>query len=204
MRRWAAVCAPSREAKRARRAVRQAGRQGQASCPARVSTDGRSRCGAAATDRARWPRMSCGASAFVAQAALGAACCAAICRGERYREAGTRCRLDGRWSKRHSRCVRNDRQNRAARAHRDVESWAQMLWIEMPQRPDARCGAVETVTRKRTAIRNATDSRSDTASHFRFARRGGQAKHDHRDAPKERALSVERNGARHPHRHPTG
>lgn len=33
-------------------------------------------------------------------------------------------------------------------------------------------------------IRNATDSRSDTASHFRFAWREGEAEHDHRDALK--------------------
>ncbi|EJO54102.1 hypothetical protein BURMUCF2_B0596 [Burkholderia multivorans CF2] len=70
-----------------------------------------------------------------------------------------------------------------------------------PMRDAEQFKALRAVAR---SIRNATDSRSDTASHFRLARRGGQAKHDHRDAPKERALSVERNGARHPHRHRTG
>ncbi len=53
-------------------------------------------------------------------------------------------------------------------------------------------------------IRNATDSRSDTASHFRFAWREGEAEHDHRDALKSALCTLNAKGARHPHRHRTG
>ncbi|ABX19750.1 hypothetical protein Bmul_6094 [Burkholderia multivorans ATCC 17616] len=144
------MSAPSREAKRARRAVRH-GRPTGASVVPGARIDGRPITMRCCGDGSR------AVTAHVVRR-FGVRCAGSVRRGvlrrnlsgESYRKVGTRCRLDGRWSKRHSRCVRNDRRNRTARAHRDVESWAQMLWIEMPQRPDARCRAVEAVTRSRT------------------------------------------------------